>query len=476
MSGTFAWQALVLAGLAGWNFELTAADLVAGFWQNYASFRTLRVQLKTTKRYGEQWFLHLKQESEQQEQAAGEEALAPDAKLDALRRADLTREWLSDPYLREPLPELQDFWTNRAKYQQRVPRPLTVSELAAGREAAARLLASWQFPDEPLKPETLVTAYREFYIISYLGEQGVRSWNFSRSGRSVGSVGPEEQLVYQSLPPLGAPRAVHDTALLHVIDQYFRIAVDQLQLVGKETIGGVVTYVLEHAQEAPRGSWLAPDPKYAERLRLIRTTRAWVAPELGFLPLRMEWSSRRELDGKPIDAGRTPPRGWKPYQVVEDVQILKVGDAGFYPVKGVVRNYMVEVNWRPPQTLSFEDLMAGRTLESIPYQLREETAWEAVKVEANIPMADEMFALPFPQGTVYVDRDEGKQYVTGSAQRVLDGAITGEAQRYQPKPPVPPPPARRGKGLTWGGLGVLAALLAWLVYVRVRAWRGERNR
>jgi hypothetical protein len=446
--------------------------LLAGFWQNHASFRTLRVQLKVTKRYGEHWFAYLKKQAELQAEAVKEGGVAPEAKRERARAGESMAHALSDPYAQKPLPQIQDFWTDRARYQQRVPRPLTVSELDQGPEAAARLLLSWQLPDEPLTPQTLPSRYRNFRIISYLGALGVRVWDPSPSGKSEGFTGPAAAVGDQPFPPLGAPRTFGESGLLHVIDQFFRLPEDQLKVVGKEVTGGMVTYILEHATPAPGRSWLAMDPRHADRLRVVRTTRAWVAPELGYLPLRMEWSSHTELDGKRVDAGRPPPRGWKPTQALEEVQIVKVPEGGFYPIQGVIRAYMVDVNFRPP-ALSLEDVQAGRLLESIPYHLREETAWEALKIQANIPMPDEMFALPFPKDTVYLDSAEGKLYVTGSAQRVLDGAITGEAQPYKPQERVEaaPPAVKRRTGWRWGGIALLAAAVAWIVYLRVRAGR-----
>jgi hypothetical protein len=446
---------LALSAAAG---DITAADLVAGYWQNQRAFRTLRVQLRVEEQEHENWRVLWSMQADEAAKRAHLPGINTAERLQAERDAQALRRAAQD---RGPKRSYQDFWTDWQQFQQRVPCQATASEDGGMAGEYRDIPPIWTFPEVPLTAGSVAGEFSEYWILSFGRRSGFRAWD---GRRNRGTVGPAPTA--WTLPPLCGALAVPGPR--NVMDEFFALDAEKMEVVGKATVAGNETYVLEYKELMPQERWLPPNEikEYGDRAKLYHVTRAYVDLNQGCLPLKMDWSAHSFLDGK-----RVPRKPLGPFRVLDGVEIERIEEGGYYPIKGVIREYGSDHTWKGRRP-NLAELAAGA--EVPPVVLNQEKRWEVLKIEANIPMPDEMFALPFPQDTLYLDSTAGKLYVTGSAQRVLDGAVVGEAKPYQPPASAYNPPPRRSKGWFWGGMALVLAVVAWIAYQRVRSGRQRR--
>lgn len=304
----------------------------------------------------------------------------------------------------QPQIYLKDFWGDGERYQMRIP-----SAINAG-----------TFPDAPLTRESLPTTFADFFIFSYAGqEKGYRFWRTEKQAdgslRLEGYVTPEiGNQLGSRFPPfvqidLETPAI---KPLVHPIDRFFDASAEQMRVIGGEVVEGHQTLVLESV----RGEYEQLRKQVGGgTLRIYDVAKAWVDIHRGYIPLRIEWSYRWEFDGKTL-----PHRYVK--QLVGGVQIEKIPNAGFYPVRGSFQTMADDVNWRKDPATP-EDIAAGKSDVMAPHAPNEEERWETLKIEAGIPMSSSMFDLEFPDGTIYSDDTKGAAYVAGDPEKYLDQQI-----------------------------------------------------
>jgi hypothetical protein len=470
------WLPLILTTLAspgnGAESPYTVADLVAGYYQNFAQFRTLRVQMRYTEQYKAYWLKHWECEADRLEKLAqdSETPVADRARL--LSQADGYRKMARHPDMARPHHTLQDFWMQGRCFQQRVPLAAAGwnTPPADGGFVAAPGAENWTFADEPPTAANLTRLYREVQIVSYAPETGYRGWagRHRPTGQAVGWRSSQSKGGIAVFPPLGQPPPEWQVSLMHVMDQFFALPQKEMRLGGVGELEGRRVYLIEHVAEAPYQTWLQPHEiaKYAGKVQRFNVVRVWVDVERGCLPVRMEWDSYLARNGEPLEAERAIS-GQRPlWRVLEEVRISAVEGGGFYPMTGVLRTYADDLSsGREPLTVS--DILEGRAKSWPPTVLTKEERWEVLKLEANIPVPEGFFALPFPKNTVYYDAAQGAGLVTGSAQEYLDGVVGPEGQALRPETDAPAPAAHRWWLPACVGAVVLG-LLAWLVRLRLK--------
>jgi hypothetical protein len=191
-----------------------------------------------------------------------------------------------------------DFWTDRKRFQIR--RVATELE-----QQGQTIPDDFTFPDVPLTPSSLATAFKDITILSFNGDPkaGFRFWEGRRrQDRYLGSIYNKAPEPYQAwlFPPLGVDneawgRAGHwygPYSAWHEIDRwFFAYPLKDMAVRGTETIGGKKTYLLTYAKvHDDLRSSLPPNllEKYKGRARRFERTTAWIDPSQGFLPLKIE--------------------------------------------------------------------------------------------------------------------------------------------------------------------------------------------
>lgn len=471
---------LAMAGCAllggGEEVPYTAADLVAGYQQNFARLRTLRVQVRYTEQWTANQLKHWEKEAARLEQQATH--AAADERAGLLVELEGARLRARDPLMGEPHYTLQDFWTDGVQFQQRVP--IMAQGWSTPRRDGGLVadvgMASFRFPDGPAAGEKLALWFRDLLVVSYSTKAGFRSWQGQdRAGRLLGWTSAEAKGPIVAFPPLGRPPSawgsVPGRGQWHIFDEFFALPLEEMRVAGTAALEGRTVYLLEHVKPAPLESCVPPHllEKYRDRLKRFEVMRAWIDPAQGCLPLRMERTSKTLYQGKLLEPLPGAEK-LKPGMVVEAVQIQALPGGAYYPVSCVIRNYSMDADWTGPIP-TIEDVIERRAVAALQNVLNQETRWEVLKLEENMPIAEDFFALPFPKNTVYYDADQGRGLVTGTAQEYLDGAI-GPPGEEIPHQGSARPTQRRWWPLACGGAVVLACV-AWLVRARLKA-RGAR--
>lgn len=419
----------VCAGIGSSEPVIRPEDLVAGYRQNMAAFQTLRVTWTRTSQFAPNWFNHHEKLAKASEERAAQQGLSPEERAAYLKDAESERRAISAH--RDPIVLEQDYWTDRVNFQMRV--------LPAGTKGAAPDHSL--FPDVELTPEALQGEFAGIFILSFYpsaAPSAFRIWAGAKRGamHAAGVRGdnpntqnPNTRETY--FPPLGVSDSQWG-AQWHPFDAFFSGPIEEMQVTGEDNVDGEHTYILERRveQKDKRSFMTAEDlEQFGADMQVFRLTRAWIAPQQGYIPLRMEWDVTRTYRGKPLITARKRPG--PPGRVLSEVRVRRIDGGGYYPVAGTIREYSVDANARV-RGAKLADILAGRPLPPIPPMvLTEEVRWTAHRIEANRAMSADMFALPFPENTGYFDSVRSRGLVTGSAQSFLDGVITPEGE-----PPV----------------------------------------
>lgn len=286
-----------------------------------------------------------------------------------------------------PRPLFQTFLTDRKRFMLR--------SAPAGWEVG-HPGDDWKLPDVPVTEASMTRDYQGFELVSFDGDpaHGYR-WITPFAGGASAMI---RARLYQDdrneLPPLAVNRLLEGRPR-HPLDEFFNNDPKTFRAVRREAIDGRPAVLIEQALDGSLRSLGTgrPQPGGAGKgFEQLGVTRAWIDPERGGLPLRIEWSQELRKDGQ------LQPGTGKPYKVLEVTEILSVGGA-FYPTRGMIRTYGLA----PAEAAKNA---AGKPYDAsalVPY---EETTWHAARVEANVPLG-ESFALPFPKGSYYYDEIHG---------------------------------------------------------------------
>ncbi|MDB5352506.1 MAG: resA 6 [Planctomycetota bacterium] len=401
-------------------------ELFKLYRKNFDGMHTLKLQWKRDHKYTEAW---------SQIQAKTLESLASEiARLPAdgsddshAKRQEMVRQrqMMAVNLVTKTL--FQTYLTDRTRFMMRNAPP---------NWAVTHTDDDWLMPDVPVTPETMTSRYAGYTLLSYSGDpaRGLRSWTPQAYTGGAGQIQAVNVpgLTNHLFPPLGADRKEWG-GTLHAIDQFFQDDSKTYRTIGRATIDGHETVIVESRTEnmSLRSFLTEADAKVnGPHVSQFEVVRAYLDPKRGGLPVKIEWDGESFYDGKPLPR----PKSSRPQRVLEVSEILELKGGGFYPARGVDRTYGPDPNWTGPAN-TFPGLLAGKVLEfpTVPY---EETSWKAASVVANEPLT-ESFAMKFPDGTYYYNGMTN----------------TNEQSGWEDRSPI---------RLPWALSGVIVA--GWLVY------------
>jgi hypothetical protein len=292
--------------------------------------------------------------------------------------------------------------------------------------------SEWRLPetsayDASTSPPSLPALLLDFYLLSEtsapstfsdgLPPARIRVWHggYSRSANSWvhGVLTNNWRLDDRNIvPPFGVTEpsratttylSAYDQMLLRAPPDSSDFAISEI----KDPSGGGPRILLElRGAVAPPNNRIVPADiaRYGDKLVARSLTRLTLDPARAYLPTRVEWDVELSLDGR-----RLPnPIGARPHTVLEDTVIQSIPGAGYYPTKGVVRNFGLDVG-ESPKLYSVEELLA-RTAKAAPLVLHDEQIWHAVEVGLDSSAIGSSL-IGFPLGETLLDETRGAAVV-----------------------------------------------------------------
>lgn len=233
---------------------ISAEDVVAGFRYNVSLFPRLHVAWRRVVGFAGAWHRENERQAGILESKAASETLPPEDRAELRERAVRFRRASSENSGK--LTVFADFWTDRTRFQVRmpgVPDPTSISD--------------WQFPAEPLSSNTLCTAYKDQLVFSCFpgSSPEFRLWNGvrldgERSGR-IGDAKVNQRMVNFEFPPLGvADVEWGPMSCWNPVDRFFALPSDGMSVLGTENRGGRSVVRLEHLTLRPARDGFAKSP------------------------------------------------------------------------------------------------------------------------------------------------------------------------------------------------------------------------
>ena len=397
------------------------ASLFAEFHRNFRAFRSLKLQWRRDETTPPEWSAHQADRiMALEKEAAGLDDDASGHYHEIQQEIQRLRQSMAN--LQAPRHMVAAFRTDRSRFLV-MGAPDQWDSLHAGND--------WALPDVPISPESLKSAYHDFWIVSYAGDP-TRGffWTMPTVGgaMSVQVRRANYQDGHTDFPPLGVEKGDWGPeSLWHPIDIFFRADPRKFATIGREAIRGRSAVLIERRTEAPDTSGLAAGAKRFE------VVRAWLDPERGALPLKITWSFQDEVAGKP--PVRTPV-GANPWKVLETTEIVEVKApgtepdgrvrVGSYPTRGTITLYgpdfrgsvLVGGIGRPrPVRVTMAGggpIPAGPGATPPFAVVQEVTTWEVAKIVANTEAAGaETYKIPIPKGTYYYDESQNSMIRAG---------------------------------------------------------------
>jgi hypothetical protein len=218
----------------------------------------------------------------------------------------------------------------------------------------------------------------------------------------VGSVSLRTIASKISFPTIGFinPEWTHPDAWSD-LDLFMSYQSSAYRLIGKDKIDGREALLLECVTFSAPG-------------KFGRTTKAWIDPRRGFLPIRLEYLVLN-------------PDGTLRFReaLTEVSEIQQIG-ASYYPMRGVRQEFIVD----PSVEVERVKRQAAGQAEPKVADLRPTNGWrktwivESVKPAA--PLDKSAILLAFPIGTVYHNEETGKWSRTGTPQAAYNLEISKE--------------------------------------------------
>jgi bla regulator protein blaR1 len=250
----------------------------------------------------------------------------------------------------------------------------------------------------PITPESLEKNYGLVQMISRSAKNNppARFWyGTENSPRGpAGEVGSESLRTMQStvsFPPLGltilkwaVPSEFTD------IDQFMSQPLEAYQVVGKTELAGRQVILMDCD--------LNYDFYMKGALRFKNRARAWIDPQRGFIPLRLEYDYVPAGDSKraPFQASMGK------LSAVSEIDELQEVHGSFYPIRGKRQEYVPDARWEMELLKRKESPVGKRNPNTLPGWRR---TWRVTKFTANAPVEPGALELVFPNGTVYHDTD-----------------------------------------------------------------------
>lgn len=172
--------------------------------------------------------------------------------------------------------------------------------------------------------------------------------------------------------------------------------------------------MVEWLEERKPGEFLTAEEeaRYGGRFRFFDVRTAYVDPERGCIPLRMDWTQRWMFGGRTIL--QTPA-----FSTLSNVEIEQVVPGVWYPRSSSMTVYVAENQENVPR-VNPDDIVEGKPPQAGPAALYLTTDWKVHNVQAQIELSKDFFALPLPQGTLVMDRTANRLFAVGDRSAVLN--------------------------------------------------------
>lgn len=353
-------------GAADVDMQVTAAEVIAGYRQNALSFRTLRVTGARHTQRGENL-------------------------VNRVRLGGTTAEETLQA-LAEPKMFPVQIWTDRTGFQLRFPRGDRVE-----------WTDPFLFPDAPLTEATFKTTFADYVIFTSQKDtnDGISMWGGLQGTRPIGAThyNPKDGYEQCSLPPLALTSAASGFTC-HSIDQFFLEPTDKMEIVGAEMFDSIDCVVLERTERDDEigEAWSSESVE----IEMFWRYRAWIDPQRGFLPLRIEKSYYFVHGGKTY----VDPWGLDPQTIATLSDIRVVPGGGFYPMETRLEQRAADVRTTTP-FVPAERIVKGEKQTPLETVIDREDRWVISDVVADLEMHG-LFEKPFPTSTLFYDHRSGR--------------------------------------------------------------------
>jgi thiol-disulfide isomerase/thioredoxin len=362
----------------------TAAEVVAGYRRNLAQFPQPHVTIHGAERTSAP--MHRLWQSRV---VAMERALADPSRSDNQRKhAQLVLAAARDELARagEVTYTHQDFWTDRKSWQARMPY--------AGPDGDQPPMHT--FPRDLPGAAALAGVYRRYRVYTFAPDASpsMSAWLGLPNPGAPAYARVSDALLDElpanfHLPPLAAT-AGKSSQLAHPIDAVFFRKGEPLRVVAHEMVSGRRTIKIEQAMFEPSGE----PHRAAGELAVGEVITAWIDPEQGYLPLRVEWHSAWQLGGRPLNQPHRPV-----HAVLRTTRIERIG-GGFYPLEGTIEFRSLHPAAGP--AVSIDEMAAGKAYDPQMISQRE-LAWRVETAEPRGGADERIYRVEFPARTEIFD-------------------------------------------------------------------------
>lgn len=278
------------------------------------------------------------------------------------------------------------FWSDGTSFHRRWPKNKTDKEVNFN---AGRVTPPWK----------LKSNYRSMNLISWSKENHppMRCWfgggDQKDSGQGIIGSNFDSAKVIKTIAPLGQEKLDWNEPFdLHNLDAFMSKAPSLYQVVGLAELKGRSTILVD--------GYFTPPGKTGYRQRI----RAWIDPNQGFLPLRMEWVNV-DAHGK---VGKYIQRH------IEVLEVQQFADA-HYPMRIKLQDYVYDTIVIKQQLQAMRDGKSKEDLSPTPLIPGRSVTWEVTDFTPNKPIEPEVLALEFPQGMPYRNDIDDRNYITGQS-------------------------------------------------------------
>jgi hypothetical protein len=411
----------------GWD------EVVATAREQLGNITTMRVKWRITRSDTEQLLLYERSSTDAlKSESTSNSGMSEELKALLLKEVQLREKGALRPLNERTITTEEDFWTDRKNFQIRgVP--------------FASLNAVPVFPDALSFPDELLQHFKQTSVLSYgpATNDLFRRWDGKiMLGSSTGAVAVakayEPTMIH--FPPYCAWNGNWPGTRL-AIDLWMSDNAITSEVLGSAVIQERSCLVVRRTFEKAT----FPEENIANVGIL-----AWVDMERGAIPLRLEFyrSLKSMADVLPRRVTPSDYRKPMPFLVMRDLVVEEVKSGLWYPTQGI------------EELIGPEQYINNTTSDvyGVPHRL---TTWTAQLVETERFMPEEMFALRFPDETVFVSQPTGDVRVVGDANEFGKRAVTKAKTSSTPT-------GHHWSSLLWGALACLA-ISAGLAFWRFRS-------
>ena len=281
-----------------------------------------------------------------------------------------------------------ELFIDGADYQFRRP----ADTFADDDEARARLKA-FRFPTGPVTVESLKGDYRDMSLFSHSAQADPPSrwWLGHDKPQAFTSKKELGDHMNVDLPPFAAVMSLPDgrSAHEHPIDGFFAHRPEQYRVVALELVDGRMLTVVELTVDDN------PELVYLNEPKLIYLYRAWLDPERGALPLRIE-------ERVTVRESLALERQRLPSSIMTTRRIVETPNGAFYPAETNRERWETDSERRFSDG-EWDEVCAGR--RRAPELVTQIYRWDCKLVEIKTDFAQDFFVIPFPPGQKVYDHD-----------------------------------------------------------------------